>query len=203
MSWILPTAAARTATLPRDLPRMQLPAPVTVHCGEAVLPLRRAEVRRGDAERVVGGAAFGEYRSHQKRLRHRGAGAVLSEIRRAVVHQTKGRSGTLVEQVAGKHRVQLLRTQVCLFHAQPRRLLLQTAFRLLKGLAPAAAVVFCFVKQRAERSLGLLFSDDGRKALHTRHILKQKRSRSQFFYHKKTSANSISRGFGIMMLFLR
>ena len=69
--------------------------------------------------------------------------------------------------------------------------------------ASAAAVVFCFVKQRAERSLGLLFSDDGRKTLHTRHILKQKRSRSQFFYHKKTSANSISRGFGIMMLFLR
>ena len=89
-----------------------------------------------------------------------GAGAVEPEKRAFILHQPKACGDTLSEQVTCKKISDIRRMQSSLLERQMQGVALQTAFRILPGIAAKQVVFSCKVKQLPERSLLFSAADD-------------------------------------------
>ena len=126
---------------------------------EAVLPLRRAEMRGRGRDQPARRAALDEARTERQPLRHGRARAVLPEVRHVRLHGRKERADALVEQVARKDHVKVAFLQAALFERSLDRGFLQLALGQLPRFLPHAVVLGHEVKLRAERAVALLFAD--------------------------------------------
>lgn len=152
----------------------------------AELPLRRAEVRGGHGAGVVCRAALHRDRSHQQRLRHRGARAVLPEKGDVHLAQAEGARDALVQQVAGEDHTDVAFFEPGLADRERGRLRLQHAFRLFPALLREVGVEEGLVEVARERALGLLFAADRRVPENPRAALKENRIFAEPFHEALT-----------------
>ena len=116
----------------------------------------RARERGG----VLGVAAVDEHGGQTERFRHRRARAIQAQIGHADVAHGIGRAYALVEQVTGKHIVELLRGQPGLLAHKVEALPQHGALGLLPALCAEIGVLTDAVKAIAQRALALLFAYD-------------------------------------------
>ena len=133
---------------------------------EAELPLGRAEVGGGDRQALPRKPRVHKHAGKAETFRHGGAGAVQPEEGDCHLAGGIGRADALVEQVAGKQKVDLLLLHAALLQRQVDGLLLHQRLGLFPGLFAEGGVVGEIVEIVCQRALLLLFGPHRGKAQH-------------------------------------
>ena len=115
----------------------------------------------GHSCRVFADAGGCQQGSRQQSLRHGGTCAVDAQKGDLQRPQPVGRTGALVDEIAGTDAGDVSVGEGALFQRQTDGLLLEGALRLLPGLLPEVCVLLHVVETAAERSLALFLPDDG------------------------------------------
>ena len=115
----------------------------------------------GHGCRVFADAGGRQQGSRQQTLRHGGTCAVDAQKGDLQRPQPVGRTGTLVDKIAGTDATDILVSEGALFQRQTDGLLLEGALRLLPGLLPEMCVLLHVIETAAKRPLALFLPDGG------------------------------------------
>ena len=125
-------------------------------------------MRGGHRRSAAGKAAVDAHGRERQALPHRRARAVHAAQRHAELPQGEGGADALVQKVAGKDEVQLLRPARRLLQRAGKHALLHTGLALLPGLFAEEGILAQLVKIVRQRALSLQLRADVGKALHAR-----------------------------------
>ena len=177
----------------RDRPLRRRRAHAAIFQRKAKLALCGTEVRAGQRRTGVCIAAINGHSSKTQRLSHRGTGAVEAKVRCAAVAHCIGRSGALVEQVAGEDIVQRSGGNLRLLARQIKALLEHGALGFLPTGRSKIRIAADDVKPLPQRAFALFFADDACSRKNDRRRSKHDRLFSNpFVFHAITFDASVS-----------